>query len=456
MQPLSIYYPHLFLFVYSLREIQEDIKPTPQQQSWENLRHRLNLDQKADYHPDIDYPFILEDLEGVTGCYRRSTLGDTDSLLVSCATKDKENPQNYDYFYDFQKKLEAKGNIGKTWLILGYVNSATDQDKEKAAKQAYQSFRKDPTEPQLRPGNHFLGSSVFEIWDSPENWTNPPEKENVLICICPHKKIVERIETFQYELMLLFYYRHKIYCSYHSSINIKKRLIQEGIFPDHRQIDEVIFNLPTSNSIEHSFDYLNQELHLNLHILAKYTIALEDLQVQLQSLRQNLQNYQNRLAIIKQKATEETGLTKLKFLEEFGEFAAADYLCQMEQDYRLLAPQLQLREKYINSIRAFIELFQAEQNRQIANQNTKFQEGVIFLGTTIGTSTFIAAASAPFIIKDITSPNLTQSPNVPAANNNWFICVTFVTFLTLYLAIGIISGYAVHKWWRFCRSTTKY
>ena len=452
MQPLSIYYPHLFLFVYNLREIQEDIKPTPQQQSWEILRNRLQLDQEADYHPERNYPFTLEDLEGVTGFYRRYTLGDTDSLLVCCATKDKENPQNYDYFYDFQKKLEAQGTIGKTWLILGYVNSATDLDKEKAAKQAYQSFRKVATEPQLRPGNHFLGGSVFEIWESIENWTNTLENENVLICICPHKKIVERIETFQYELMLLLYYRHKISWNYQSSINIKKMLIQEGISPKNSQIDEVIFNLPDISGIEQNIDFFNYELRTNLHILAKYTIALETLKVQLQNLRQNLQNYQNRLAIIKDKATEETGVTELKFLEEFGEFTAADYLLQMEQDYRILVPQLEVREKYINSIRTFIELFQAEQNRQIAIQNTKFQDTVIFLGTTIGTSTFIAAASTPLIIQEVTTPNLGQTTNLPLANNIWF---TWITFLILDLAIGLFSAYFVYKWWRYYRSPAK-
>ncbi|MBE9227606.1 hypothetical protein IQ264_19440 [Phormidium sp. LEGE 05292] len=446
---MSIYYPHLFLFVYSLKQIQDDIKPTSQQQSWETLRYRLNLDQELDYDPERNYPFTVEDLEGVTGFYRRYTLGDTDSLLVCCATKDKENPQNYDYFYEFQKKLEAKGTIGKTWLILGYLNSATDLDKEKAAKQAYQSFRKNTSEPQLRPGNHFLGSTVFEVWESPENWTNTPEHENVLICICPHKKIVERIETFQYELMLLFYYRHKIYWNYRSSINIKKMLIQEGIFPTINQIDEVIVDLPEISSIEQKLDYFNHELCTNLRILAQYTKALESLKVQLQNLRQNLQNYQNHLAVIKDKATEESGLTKLKFLEEFGEFTAADYLWQMEQDYRILVPHLQIREKYINSIRTFVDLFKAEQDRQIEIQNTKFQDTVIFIGTSIGTSTFIAAASAPFIIKEITTSNLNQVPNLPPANNTCFTNIGFL--ILLYLAIGLISGYLVYKCWRFYR-----
>ncbi|XWK89739.1 MAG: hypothetical protein U7127_06645 [Phormidium sp.] len=445
MQPLSIYYPHLFLFVYSLREIQEDIQPTPQQQSWESLRNRLKLDQDAHSNPERNYPFIVEGLEGVTGFYRHYILGDTDSLLVCCSTKDKENPQNYDCFYEFQKKLEAQGTIGKTWLILGYVNSATDQDKEKAAKQAYQSFRKDATEPQLRPGNHFLGSSVFEIWESPEDWTNTPEHENVLICICPHKKIVERIETFQYELMLLFYYRHKIYWNYRSSINIRRMLIQEGIFPETNQINEAIINWPEISEIERKFDYFNHELRTNLHILAKYTMALESLKVQLQNLRQNLQNYQNHLAIIKSKATEETGITQLKFFEEFGEFTAADYLLQMEQDYRILMPQLQVREQYINSIRTFIEILRGEQDRQIASQNTKFQDTVIFLGTTIGTSTFTAVASAPFIIKQATTSKLSQTPE-----NGWFTCISF---LILYLAIGLISGYFVSQWWRFSQKS---
>jgi hypothetical protein len=452
VQPLSIYYPHLFLFVYNLREIQEDVKPTPQQESWEALRNRLNVTPEADYNLDRNYPITVEDLEGITGLYRRYTLGDTDSLLVFCATKDKENPQNYDYLYDFRKKLEANGTIGKTWLILGYLNSATDVDKEKAAKQAYQSFKKVTTEPQLRPGNHFLGSSVFEIWESPKEQTNNAENENVLICISSHKKIVERIETFYYELMLLFYYRHKISWHYYSSLNIKKILLKEGICPEANQINEAIVDLPEIGGTEEKFDYFNKELRRNLYILAKYTIAQETLKVQLQSLRQNLQNYQSRLAIVKHKATEETGLTKLKFLEEFGEFTAADYLCQMEQDYMVLAPQLQVREKYINSIRTFIELFRAEQERQIANQNKKFQDTIIFLGTSIGTATFAAATSAPFIFKEINPTNLNNPPNLPTKNKVLF---TGLSCLILYLAIGLVSGYFVYRWWRFYRSPAK-
>lgn len=445
MQPLSIYYPHLFLFVYSLREIQEDAKATPQPDSWESLRNRLNVTPEADKNLERNYPIKIEDLEGVTGFYQRYTLGDIDSLLVCCATKDKENPQHFDYFYDFQKNLKAKGTIGKTWLILGYLNSASDLDKEKAAKQAYQSFKKDPIEPQLRPGNHFLGSSVFEIWEPPEDWKNTPENENVLICICSHKKIVERIETFYYELMLLFYYRHKISWNYRSSLNIKKMLVKEGIFPEKNQIDEAIVNVPQISGIEKNYDYFNSELRRNLHILAKYTISIENLKVQLQSLRQNLQNYHNRLGIIKHKATEENGLTQLKFLEEFGEFTAADYLWQMEQDYMVLVPQLQVREKYINSIRTFVELFKAEEQRLIVSQNRKFQDTIIFLGTSIGTSTFIAAASAPFLIKEITAANLNKNTNLPPVNNNWF---TSISLLVLYLSIGVISGYFVYRWWR--------
>ncbi|MFB2837503.1 hypothetical protein [Floridanema evergladense] len=447
MQPLSIYYPHLFLFVYSLREVQEDIKATPQQTSWERLRDRLNLDQEADYDIERNYPFTVEDLNGVTGFYRRYTLGDTESLLVYCATKDKENPQNYDCFYEFQKKLEANGTIGKTWLILGYLNSATDLDKEKAAKQAYQSFRKNASEPQLRPGSHFLGSTVFEIWESPENWTNALEHESILICICPHQKTVERIGTFHYELMLLFYYRHKICKNYRISINIKKMLIQEGIFPENNQIDEAVVNFPNISGLEQKFDYFNYELRKNLQILAKYIMALEDLKVQLQNLQQNLENYQKRLAIIKHKATEENGITKLKFFDEFGEFTATNYILETEKYYTLLLPQLALREKYIHSICTFIELFKAEQDRQIANQNTKFQDTVIFLGTTIGTSSFIAIASAPLILNKITTSNLSQTPNN--------ISLTYFTFLILYLAIGLTSGYITRQWWRSYRHPSR-
>jgi len=450
---LSIYYPHLFLFVYNLRENQEDGKVTPQQKSWRVLRDRLNVSPEAEYNLERNYPITVDDLEGILGFYQPYTLGDTDSLLVACCTKEKDQPQNFHYLSDFQQKLEAQGNIGKTWLILGYLNSSSEAAQEKAAKQAYQAFRNTDKEPSLKPGNFFLGGSIFEVWEPPDHGTNLDNNEIVLICICANKKPVERFATFYYELMLIFYYRHKIISNYKRSKSIKQMLVQEKMFQGNSNLGEINVKLSAADEVEKHFDYLQNELQTNFKVLASQIAAIEKIKIELQSLKQNIHNYQKWLELIKIKAQEEIGLTKLKCLENFSEFTANVYQGEIEEDYTILAPELRVREKYIDTIRGLIEIDQAERTHQIEQQNQKFQDTVIFLGTSIGTATFVASSFRPLIIKEITIQTSVLTTKTPvSANINWLSCTIFPI---LYIVIGLICGWAAHTWWRSLRPPSK-
>lgn len=445
MQTLLIYYPHLFLFVYNLRENQDLDEVSLQQQSWEDLRTRLQVTPEADANPERNYPIAVEDLEGVIGFYQRYPLGDTDSLLVSCCTKDKDTPQNINCLYDFREKLEAQGNIGKTWLILGYLNSASEVEHEKAAKQAYKGFKKTETDPTLKPGNYFLGGSIFEVWNPPQDWANlkKDENETVLICICPYKKTVERFGGFYYELLLLLYYRHKILWTYSQSRIIKKMLAKEDIWPHNSRIAEITVPLPNPQLIEENFEILKKELHKNTLDFAKHTAGLESLGVQLQTMRNNINNFQKRLGILKEKAIEEIGITKLKCLEDFGEFIAPRYQAQIEQDYAILAPGLRVREKCIDTIRGFVEIDRASRDRLVQIENRNFQNAVAFVGVGIGTATFTATALTP-LVQEITKPTpIETTKTLPATTNT---CLTWVIFLFLCIAVGLACGWGAYTW----------
>lgn len=378
MQTLLIY-PHLLLFAYNLEE-KSDGKEISQPKSWEALRTRLKVPPEADFNSERNYPFAVDDVHGF---YQRISLGETDSLLVSTFIKDEDKPQDVSCFYKFRQKLELQANVGRTWLILGYLNSASDADREKAAKEAYKALNGIQQEPKLKQGNYFLGSTIFEALQ-PQDLTKLENNDFILICICPYKKTMERIATFYYEWLWLFYYRHKILCTYSNSRIVKKLLETEGLFPSRSTIPEIQFYLPDLNLANLYLEQIKIDLHKNLLMLSKQTAGLESLALQLQTLKTNMKNYKNRLEKIKEIANNEIGLTKLNFLEEFGEAVASKYQGEIEQDYTSLSPGLRIREKYIDTIRGIMEVSQAERDRTLTN--TIAIVGIAVASSTITTT----------------------------------------------------------------------
>jgi len=376
-------YPHLILFAYNLEEKPEG-QETTQQKSWETLRTRLKVPPEADFNSERYYPFLIDDVHGF---YQRICLGETDSLLVSCFTKDEDKPQDVSCFHKFRQKLDVQANIGRTWLILGYSHYSADSDREKAAKEAYKAFKGTQQDPNLKQVNYFLGSSIFEVWQQPQDWTKVEDNDLVLICICPYKKTMERFAAFYYDWLWLFYYRHKILWAYSNSRIVKKLLEEEDLFPRASTIPAIKVYLPEMNLAYTDLQQIKIDLHKNLLILSKHTAGLESLALQLQTLKTNLKNYQNRLGKIKDTANNELGLTKLHSLEEFGESVASKYQGQIEQDHASLSPGLRVRERYIDTIRGIVEVTQAERDRTL---NTTIALATFGLATSGITATIIS------------------------------------------------------------------
>lgn len=435
MQTLLIY-PHLILFAYSLREKSEG-KEISQDSSWEVLRNRLNVPETADFNPERDYAFKLENVEGF---YQRVPLGDTDSLMVACSTKDEDKPTEdlRTSLQIFKKKLDLQANIGKTWVILGYLDSSSEAEREKAAKVAYQAFRGNQEEPKLKPGNYFLGCSIFQVWETPEDWLNLTESNDlVLICICPYRKTLDRIAAFYYDWLWLFYYRHKILWAYRNSRIIKNLLEQEDLFPRASTIPEINVNLPSLDLASADLQQIKIDLHKNLVTLSKHTAGLESLALQLHTLQTNLHNYQIRLEKIKANANNEVGITKLKFLEDFSESIALRYEGQIERDRASLSPGLRVREKYIDTIRGIVEVTQAERDRRL-------ERNITIVGFGIGAASTAASAISPFVETITERPTISeQKEAIPG--NAWF---NFWYGFGVSITVGVLFAAATWLGWK--------
>ena len=407
MQILLIY-PHLVLFAYNLREKSAG-KETTQPESWEALRTRLQVPPEADKNSESFYPFTSDNIPGF---YQHIPLGETDSLLVSCFSKDEDKVEDINLLAKFRQKLELQANIGKTWLIFGYLHSSADSDREKAAKEAYKAFKNTQAEPYFKPGNYFLGCSVFEFWESPQDSANNEGNDLVLIFICPYKKTIERLANFYYDWLWLFYYRHKIIWAYRNSRLIKSLLEKEDLFPSEATIPEITITLPSLNLAYADLQQIKIDLQKNLVTLSKHTTGLESLALQLHTIKTNRHNYQIRLERIKGITTNELGLTNLKFLEDFSESVALRYQGQIEQDHASLNPGLRVREKYIDTIRGIVEVSQAERDRRL-------ERNITIVGFAIGAASTTASAISPFV-ETITQRPIKTAKGQFLPENAWY------------------------------------
>jgi len=446
VQTLLIY-PHLVLFAYNLRE-QPEVGSSSQEKSWDDLRNELKIEPTADFNSQKFYPFSFEDIKGF---YQRIPLGETNNLLVSCFTKDENTcPDMATFLHKSLKKIEVTGNIGRTWLIFGYNDSWADKEREKVAKETYKAFTNSPEEPNFIGGDYFLGGSLFEVWQQPKNWANSEENNDIiLICICPNKSAMQKIADTYYDLRWLFYYRHKIIWAYRYSKIIRDLLEKEDLFPRASTISAIKVATPELSLAEADLQQIKVDLHKNLVTLSKHTAGLEGLALQLQTLKTNLKNYQNRLEKIKTTASNEVGMTKLKLWEDFANSDALRYQEQIEHDYASLTPGLRVRERYIDTIRGIVEVTQAERDRRL-------ERNIIIIGFGIGAASAAASAVSPFVetVSQLPTKKKNQKGDeilLPA--NAW--ANFFLAFIISIAAGGFSAWLAWILWQKIWSKSTK-
>ncbi|MCT7956291.1 hypothetical protein [Laspinema palackyanum] len=354
-------YPQLFLFAY---DRQVPGSEGGNGNNWDALRDRLQIHPEANQPGDRDYLFRNPHGQGF---YLRYAMGDTQSLMVALMPHSEETT-DITLLSRFRQTLDVSANLGKTWLILGYVNSRSDSAHFQAAHAAYQGFYPSKSVPAFHPSK-LLNCSLFEVRDSPQYGKNhDPELEGVMICICPSKSALKRITDLYSEWLWLFLNRHQIGSAYRNSQLIQTALEKQGIFRTGAILPELPELMRSSLGALQNLPNLQSQWSQTLLILAQHRAGVAGLETQRHALSTHLREYEKRLQRIQEQLKDDMATSDLKVWVEFRDYIAPQYQAEVEQQWRGFKMGLQGREQSLQDIEAVLNRAQMkERDRRMEN-----------------------------------------------------------------------------------------
>jgi hypothetical protein len=296
-------------------------------------------------------------------------------------------------------KLE---NIGKTWMLLGWLESGTDLEATELAKEVYKSlFAKDGV-PQ--GSGEFLGGKVFEFWGD-----KIEDNVQLLVILYPDEAAFRECSNFDINWQDLLCYRHKIIWAYEKSLQLKERLVS-----NYNQIVEM-----------RNTSRLNlQKLMDAMGKLSQFTIDLNYLELQYSTIKVNLEKYQTKLTEIQAKAK---STDDLKFLQNFWDKAEQTYHKQIQKDIDNFRPCLEVLQSLTDTIRGTVEIRKAESDRT-------FQTIVGIVGVGLSTGGTVASAAANF------KTEIEANPTINTAINTFVPIFDPGSGLRVILGFSILSG----------------
>jgi len=411
--------PNLNLFSYTLKQglgvsaaatqkNYQSFLAALSQQLQEKLKVNFTDDTKQNFLNVVakevaDLPFtgILENHQ-IKGRYRRWILDDNYQLLFDAYIENKYSEDSVIKFIKNLKELTPKqpesGNLGQTWMLSGWRASGTDADVIELAKKTYQSLFNQLCEPEAK--GIFLGGSAWEFLGS---------HHHLLILIYPDEPTTKQAAEFYPDWLDLLCCRHKIIWAFENSQQLKTRLVD-----NYNQIIAM-----------KDLSQLNlKELQSAMGKLSNFAISLNYLELQLSTIKVNVEKYNKKLAEMQAKAHP---ADDLKFLASFIQNASQKYPRQIEKDLDNFRPCLEVLRSLTDTIRGTVEIRQAQSDRT-------FQTIVGIVGVGLGTGSMVASASAGFKeeIKEIAA-----NPAINAAIN---IIPLPASSLKLVLGFSILSG----------------
>jgi hypothetical protein len=321
----------------------------------------------------------------VKGRYRRWNVWDNYQLLFDGYVKDKYQPdqvikliESLQYLIPQPPKLE---NIGKTWMLSGWLESGTDLEAEELAKQVYKClFEKDGVS---QGSGLFLGGKVAEFWGD-----NIEDNCQLLVILYSDEAACQEwARDFYVSWLDLLCFRHKIIWAYENSLQLKERLVS-----NYNQILEM-----------RNTSRLNlKKLREAMGKLSEFTIDLNYLEFQYSTIDVNLEKYEAKLAEIKAKARP---TDDLKFLQNFCDRAKQHYPKQIKKDIDNFRPCLEILRSLTDTIRGTVEIRKAESDRA-------FQNIVGIVGVGLSTGGTVASASANYKTEIEANPAINTAINM--------------------------------------------
>ena len=382
----------------------------------EQLHQKLNVsftpEQKQKFlalqeNIEADLPFTGDiNNHRVKGYYRCCNVTDNYQLAFNGYVDDKHEStqvikliKSLQYLIPQPPQLE---NIGKTWMLSGWLESGTDLEATELAKQVYKClFAKDGVP--LGSGE-FLGGKVFEFWGD-----KIEDNSQLLVILYPDEAAFRECSNFDISWLDLLCFRHKIIWAYENSLVLKDRLVS-----NYNQIVEM-----------RNTSRLNlQKLMEAMGKLSQFAIDLNYLELQHSTIKVNLDKYQTKLAEIQAKAKP---TDDLQFLQDFWDKAEQHYPKQIQKDIDNFRPCLEILRSLTDTIRGTVEIRKAESDRT-------FQTVVGIVGVGLSTGGTVASAAANF------KTEIEANPAINSAINTFVPIFDPGSGLRVILGFSILSG----------------
>lgn len=342
----------------------------------------------------------------VKGRYRRWNVSDNYQLLFDGYADGKHEPDKVIKLIETLQSLIPEPpkleNIGKTWMLSGWLESGTDLEATEFANQVYKClFEKDGV-PQ--GGGEFLGGKVFEFWGD-----QIEDNLQLLVILYPDEAAFRECSNFYVSWLDLLCYRHKVIWAYEKSLVLKDRLVS-----NYNQIVEM-----------RNTSRLNlQKLMDAMGKLSDFAIDLNYLELQFSTIKVNLEKYETKLAEIKTKARLSDDL---QFLQDFFDKAKQHYPKQIQKDIDNFRPCLEILQSLTDTIRGTVEIRKAESDRT-------FQNIVGIVGVGLSTAGTVGSAAANF------KTEIEANPTINSAINTFVPIFESGSGLRVILGFSILSG----------------
>lgn len=297
---------------------------------------------------------------GIKGILYRETeeLGDTNCLFFDYSVDNKNKSSQSDTVTKLKEEINLPSindlSLGYTWMVYGWV----DSDSDSFRVELYQKLV--GKEWQYQRIGKLLGATVVEAWRSSEKLDVPEVGSHVFIILYPDKATYDEASNLILEgWMPLLLYRHKIWHSYEESKQNKEKA--------RNAFNQAISDLDKHHS--YTLKELGTALEKNRNHLIVYNTNLQNININQQSINTNLYDYnlilEKIIGIIESsKDANPKWDNNLEFLKEFRKIAEIKYEKQLERDYAILAPGLAVLTGLTETIRGFVEVQQAEIDRQ--------------------------------------------------------------------------------------------
>lgn len=394
-------------------------------------QERLRVLKQANQAATHPFEVSVKGISVVDGYYYPVRLNDIYGLLLECSLSDRTYAQTVcllKYLKVLMNEKPKQANLGKTWVISGFLPPLAGVTPRSIAAEAYRAFIgqewKSPKQ------GKFLGATVFEVWQSHQD---PEESLHVLIMIYPNpvtpevrEKTSERVAIFSKDWLRLLSCRHQIFSTYQQIEQLRKQL---------QSTYNLMINPPDLSKL--SLETIQELSQYNLKKLSDYVIYVNKLEFYLQSLESNLKNYRNYYKILVEKANK-IAQTDLSFLQKFTDFFQGQYLEQIKRERETFKSGINILENFIDTLRGTLELQQVSTYRHL-------EKSLIVVGAGVGSAAVVASASAPFM-EELTQPlfPLTdfQRPSYLAPSLN-LILVLLLSFFS-----GMLASFLTHKYWK--------